>query len=480
MSFNVSAGVYTREINQSHIVAASGNSVGAIVIESNKGPEDERILVTNNKQFIDTFGEPSNVSMRCALAFLEKASQLYVVRKTNDAATSTVNVVDAVAGTTFVINALGGGVYGDDIDFAIALTGDAEIFLLTILYLGVEVESFNISKIVGKVDGFGRSAYLHDAVNGNSNYISVVDTTANALVPAVISATTLAGGTDDTAAPAANTVIAGYELFDIRDQIEVSLLINAGWEDISIKNQLVTTAELRKDCIAIIDTSVGDSVAEMITESGTVSPNSNYAAMYGPWLNVYDQYSDSFNVTAPSGHVAGVYAQTALNGEVWEAPAGSRRGSLNVAGVELTFTEGERDALYAGKVNPIQQFFGEGIQVYGQRTMTDTDSALNRVNVRMLMIEISKTLQSALKPFVFEINDTFLRDNITSIITNYLEDIRVRRGVYDYSAVCDTTNNTPQVIDQNKLIVDVYVKPSRVAEFIRVNAIVSATGVSFT
>ena len=479
MSFNLSAGVYTREVNQSNVIAGVGDSVGAIVIQANQGIADERVLVTNNKQFVDTFGEPSNLSMLSALAFLGSANRLYVVRKTLDATAATINVDDSGAGVTFAMTARGGGVYGNDISYTLAATGDADIFELVIFYKAVEVETFNISKTVGKVDGFGKSVYMEQAVNDVSAYVVIADTTANTNNPAVVgTATSLAGGSDDTAAPATNDIIAGYDLFLVRDEVEVSLLINAGWAEPSIKTNMVSIAEARKDCIALLDTTYNDTIGAMVTEAGTI--NSTYAAMYGPWIYAYDQYHDTYNYLPPSGYVAGSFASTALNDEVWYAVAGSRRGVLNVSGVEFTLTEGERDLLYAANVNPIQQFFGDGIQIYGQKTLTSTPSALDRINVRMLMIKISKAMNVSLKPFVFEINDSFMRDNITSIISNYLEDIKVRRGLTDFGVVCDTTNNTPVVIDQNKLIIDIYIKPSRVAEFIRVNAIVTASGISLS
>ena len=479
MSFNQSAGVYVREINQSSIATGFGVGAGAIVVQANQGKSNEPVLITNNKQFVETFGEPVNGSMLSALAFLNNANRLYVVRKTFDATAAVFSVLDSSTATTFTINAIGEGLYGNDISFTIDATNDVDVFLLSVFYKNELQEEFKISKIQNKVDGYGRSVYLEDAVNDKSAFITVADTTSNTNAPDTATygtKTALTGGSDDTATVAVNDVIAGYDLFVVKDELKVSYLINAGWADASIKTRLVTIAEGRKDCIAVLDSTYGDTVTNMVTEAGTF--NSDYAAFYAPWLKDYDQYHDKYIFVPPSGYVAGVYAKTASEAEVWYAPAGSNRGVLNVVGVEKVFTEGERDTLYQGKVNPIQQFYGEGVQIVGQKTLTNEDSALSRVNVRMLMIELNNSFEKTLKPFVHEINDNFVRDNITTIANNYLETIKANRGIYDYKVVCDTSNNTPTVIDNNQLIVDIFVKPTRVAEFIRVNAVITATGVS--
>ena len=476
MTFPISAGVYPREINQSNIIASVGDSIGAIVINANQGQSDERVLVTNNKQFIDTFGTPVNNSMQSALAFLENANRLYVVRKTLDATAALKAVDDSAAGETFTFTAIGEGAYGNNITFDIATTADADIFKLTIYDTLVEVETFDISKLPNKLDGYGRNTYVETVINDISQYVTVVDNTANSNAPAVVAGSALAGGTDDTGVPVTNDIIAGYDLFTVKDEVEISLILNAGWVEAAVQTNIVSIAESRKDCFGILDVPYASAIGDMTTLAGTM--NTSYAALYGPWVYAYDQYNDAYKYLPPSGHVGGVFAKTSQVSEVWNAPAGSRRGVINVIGVEKTLSEGERDTLYAAGVNPIQQFVGEGIQVYGQKTLTSIASALDRINVRLLMIKIEKALSSSLRPFVFEINDSFLRDNITSIVDNYLEDIKVKRGVYEYQVVCDESNNTAQVIDQNKLILDVYVKPTRIAEFIRVNAVVTATGVT--
>lgn len=485
MTYPISAGVYTTETDQSFIVPAVANSIGAIVISADRGPSGERVLITSNKQFIDTFGKPNpnDPSMYAALSFLQEASRLYVVRVTNDAVASTSIVLDGqgTPAETFTFTANGEGAWGNSLTLDVSATV-SDIFTVTIYDGGVEVESFEVSKLTTKLDGYGKSLYIEDVINNQSQYVTVVDNVTNTNVPAAVTGQVFAGGSDDTIAPTSSHINTGWDLFAIKEEVEVSLLINAGWADATVQTKMITLAESRQDCFAILDIpDTSTTVTDMVTYSNTtLNANTSYAAIYAGWIYTYDQYNDKYIYVAPSGYVAGVYAKTAQVSEVWYAPAGVRRGVLKALGVSKVFSEGERDTLYTANINPIQNFVGEGIQVYGQKTLQKQASALDRVNVRLLLITIEKAIGKALRPFVFEFNDQFTRENITSIINNFMDDIKIRRGVYDFSTVCNTSNNTPTVIDQNKLLVDLYVKPTRVAEFVKLNVVITATGATLT
>jgi phage tail sheath protein FI len=483
MTFSVSPGTYSVETDQSFIVGATANSIGAIVIDADRGPSDERVLITSNKQFIDTFGKPSpnNPSMYSALSFLAEANRLYVVRVINNAVASSSIVLDAAVGETFTFTANGEGAWGNNLTIDVSATVDSK-FTVTIYESAVQVESFIVSKSELVLDGYGRSLYIEDVINAQSQYVTVVDNVANTNAPAAIVGQAFTLGSDDTIAPTSSAINLGWDLFATKEEVEISLLINAGWADTVVQTKMITLAESRKDCIAILDIpDTSATVGDMVTYNNTtLNANTSYAAIYAGWIYMYDQYNDKYIYVAPSGYVAGVYAKTAQVSEVWYAPAGVRRGVLKALGVSKVFTEGERDTLYTANINPIQNFTGEGIQVYGQKTLQRQASALDRVNVRMLLITVEKAISRALRPFVFEFNDTFTRENITSIIDNYMGDIKVRRGVYDFATVCNESNNTPTVIDQNKMLVDLYVKPARVAEFIKLNVVITATGATLT
>jgi phage tail sheath protein FI len=565
MTYPISPGVYPRELDQSLVIANAANSIGGIVINADKGPTGELALVTNNKQFIDTFGEPtpSNPSMYSALAFLEQGQRLLVARAINDAAAATVDADDTTATRAFTVAAINEGAWGNNLSLNItcklatitlngggtgysegdvltvstgagtlaqavvtaetggvidtisfvdggkyttlppSLTGVATTtdgggtgatvdvtvsnkFNMDVLLSGSVVESYeDLSRNPLSKDGFGKSQYIEDVIPLNSEYIAVTDDLTNdwtSTTVAPVTASALTTGSDDTAAPTDAQINTAWDLFQVKEEVEVSLLINAGWATKTVQNKMIALAEARSDCMAILDfPSNITTVSGMVNyRKATLNADTSFAAMYAGYVYIYDQYNDKYLYVPPSGYVGGVYAATAQQTEVWYAPAGVRRGVLNVLGVETVFTEGERDTLYTAGINPIQNFTGEGVQVYGQKTLQSFGSATDRVNVRLLLIQIEKSVAKALRPFVFEFNDVFTRENISSIMNSYMEDIKVRRGVYDYKVVCDDTNNTAQVIDTNKLIVDLYVKPTRVAEFVQLNVVVTSSGVTFT
>lgn len=490
MTFAVSPGVYFREIDRSIVVKGSSDFVGGIVIDAPKGLAGEVVDISNTKQFIDMFGTPTpdRPTMYSALAFLEKGTLLKVVRAVSGSAVaaSCVDAVDSTGNVSFVVNALSVGEWGNDLTIQIS-NSDASTKRFTITIRNSEgeiLEAFDCSKKVIDKDGFGRSLYLEDVINNQSRYIRVTDNPAYDVPVDMPTQASLNGGSDGNALSTGEFITA-WDLLSIPESHELSALIQGGVDDVAIQNKMISIAESRKDCIAILDvpySSISSStpVTDMVAFSKvTLNANTSWAALYGAYVEVYDSYNDKILTLPPSGYVAGVYADTAKVAESWSAPAGLRRGKLNVLGVSSIFTEGERDLLYKARINPIQSFAGEGIQVYGQKTLAAIPSALDRVNVRMLMITLSKAVCKTMRGFLFEENDRFTRDNAASIITNYLETVKRRRGVTDFLVVVDDSNNTPQEIDNNELIVDIYIKPTRSVEFIRVNGIINSTGASF-
>jgi len=488
MSFPNSAGLYGREVDQSYRVPAVANSIAGIVIHALKGNTGEIKLITSVKEFLDTYGDPTpnDISMYCALAFLEKGNRLLVTRAINDAIKSTVTF-DDIQGSpalAFTVNAKNEGVWGNSLTVSTSASVD-DIFTLTIKLSTVIVETFTVTRNPLSKNGFGQSQYIEDVVNKESLYVDIIDNVAIDWTLADVETaadSAMTTGADDTTAPDDADINVEWDRFAIKEEVEVSLLVNAGWATATVHQKMIALAEARKDCFAILDFSSSDAtVANMVTYAGTtLNANTSFAAIYAGWVYIYDQYNDKFLYVPNSGHVAGVYANTAEVSEVWYAPAGSRRGIINVLGVETVWTDGERDTLYTAQINPIQNFTGQGIQIYGQKTLQSAASATDRVNVRMLLIDIEKSISKALLPYVFEFNDSFTRDNIASIINAYMTDIKVRRGVYDFATVVDESNNTATIIDQNKLIVDLYVKPTRVAEFLQLNVIITPTGATFT
>ncbi len=211
-----------------------------------------------------------------------------------------------------------------------------------------------------------------------------------------------------------------------------------------------------------------------------LTQDTSFGAVYYSWVEQYDPYTDKTVDIAPSVVAATAAVRSRSQGEIWDAPAGLRRGRVSAQGVKQILTEGEMETLYENNINPIQQFANEGIVVWGQKTLSRTASALDRINVRFLVNHVQETLNRALKPFVFQPNTEFERENITSMVEGFLQDIKNRRGVYDFNVICDESNNTPEVIDRNELVVDVFIKPTRTAEFIKLNTILTPTGVDIS
>ena len=241
---------------------------------------------------------------------------------------------------------------------------------------------------------------------------------------------------------------------------------------------IVSLAESRGDCIAVVDAvSYGTTVSN--AAAGVGSLNSSYAANYWPWVQMQ---SNGKNVWAPASVVIpGIYAFTDGAAAPWFAPAGLTRGGISdVIQAERKLTRSQRDTLYAANVNPIATFPGAGISVFGQKTLQKKKSALDRVNVRRLLIELKKFLGDTARTIVFEQNTTATRNSFLATVNPYLETVLQRQGLYAYRVVMDDTNNTADVIDRNQLIGQIFIQPAKTVEFIQLDFTIEPTGATFT
>jgi hypothetical protein len=287
--------------------------------------------------------------------------------------------------------------------------------------------------------------------------------------------------------PALNT---GLYAFQNPESYDINLLLTPGFSTGSVIGTALQMCESRGDVLYLVDPPFGlrpqqviDWHNGMLLSDLSSAINSSYGALYWGWLRVFDQFRNEEIWVPPSGHVAAVYSRTARDAEQWFAPAGLRRGRLLTAlDVEYSPTQGERDLLYGSgnAVNPIVKFPQDGIIVWGQRTLRRSATALDRVNVRMLMLYVKKNLVTLLRNFVFEPNDNALWRQVRATVSPFLSDIQSRRGLTAFSVVCDETNNTPERIDRNELWVSVFLKPTRAVEFIALNLVVLRTGASFS
>lgn len=245
-------------------------------------------------------------------------------------------------------------------------------------------------------------------------------------------------------------------------------------------SSLLSTATERGDFLTVIDTvAYGTAnVSSVVTEAATI--NNSYAATYWPWLQVEDPDLGRLVWVPASVMMPSVFAFNDANAEAWFAPAGLNRGSLpTVVRTERTLQKADRDTLYAGNVNPIATFPNTGVVVFGQKTLQKKASALDRVNVRRLLIELKNYIGQLAQNLVFEQNTTATRNSFLAQVNPYLESVQQRQGLYAFRVIMDDTNNTPDVIDRNQLVGQIFLQPTRTAEFIVLDFNVLPTGAEF-
>lgn len=487
MSFGNSAGVYDRIVDRSFVVNAGGLLAGGVVISAKKGPVGIN-TVTSAREFIDLYGTPSrdNPSMYAALRFLRRAGVLTVNRVVNDAeaAAGELSVtVDDVTETILSFTAANPGAWGNSVvvSFAEIEGAPSGVFSVIVTDDGEVVETFEVSRDPDAKNGFGANIFIENVINTRSMYIRVEDNPAYT-DPISLSATVaLSGGSNDTVAPTSADIVLAWEEFKNVDEVPAQLLINAGWAVEEIQVKMLEVAQVRKDAVAILDVpqDAADNVASMIAYRKTdLAANTYFGGIYGGWLKIYDEYNDIEATIPPSGDVAAVFVHTVEVAERWDAPAGLQRGIIpNALGVSKILTEGERDQLYGAGINPVTTYGGAAAVIWGQKTLQIAASALDRFNVVNSVLWINQRIVQALQPFVFQPNTRFTRDSVNFLLTSFLENIKIRGGLYDFY-VDTETSNTPFVIDNNQMIVDIFLKPTKTAEFIRVNTIITPTGVT--
>jgi hypothetical protein len=271
-------------------------------------------------------------------------------------------------------------------------------------------------------------------------------------------------------------------LLSNQDDYRFNVLLTPGLIDVFQTSQITTAVnntQNRGDSIYVYDTvQFGASLNQVVTQAS--ARDSSYAATYWPWLRTIDPDSGNFVWVPASTMIGGVYAFTDASSEPWFAPAGINRGGLStVITAERKLSQGNRDTLYQGNVNPIATFPGQGVVVYGQKTLQKQASALDRVNVRRLLIALKSYIGQVAQNLVFEQNTAATRNAFLSQVNPYLETVQQRQGLYAYRVVMDDSNNTPDVIDRNQMVGAIYLQPTKTAEFIILDFNVLPTGATF-
>lgn len=299
--------------------------------------------------------------------------------------------------------------------------------------------------------------------------------------------TSFSGGVDDLA-PSDGNLMSAWSIFTNNELYDVSLIPTGHVSSAVAAHVIDNVAEVRKDCVVFL--SPVDIDGEMIQGLDIVektvafrtsgSFNSSYAFLDSGWKYQYDRYNDVYRWIPLNGDVAGLCARTDYTNDAWWSPGGLNRGQIkNVIKLSVNPNKADRDELYKNGINPVVSFPGQGVVLFGDKTLLAKPSAFDRINVRRLLIVLEKAISVAAKYALFEFNDSFTRAQFRSMVEPFLRDVQGRRGVIDFRVKCDESNNTPEVIDRNEFVADIFIKPSRSINFITLNFSVTRTGVSF-
>ena len=389
---------------------------------------------------------------------------------------------------------------------------------------GTVLESFGFVSLASDAkDSVGNSNYYRDVIESQSQYVywsghstamlssvnesrSLAQAVGSAFSrPALPENSSLSGG----AAGRANPTVAqksdawtnhfgDAELIDISFLIVGSTSTDAGGgsesaqdtlaDHNSLVNNAIQLAELRKDCLVVASprrTSVVG-VASESTQASNVKADfanvtsSSYAVLDSGWVYQYERYNDKYCWIPGNGHTAGIMARSDLLQDAWFSPAGFSRGQyLGITKLAFNPKQASRDDLYRARINPIVTFPGQGTVLFGDKTALSSPSAFDRINVRRLFITLEKAISTAAKAQLFEFNDSFTRAQFRAAVEPFLRDVKNRRGLVDFSVVCDETNNTDSVIDRNEFVCSIFVKPAKSINFITLNFVATRSGVEF-
>ena len=482
---------------------ADANTTGTNIQIANKDVFETTKLFTNNNNTIGPFAARYPGALGNSLS---------------------VSVVDAASySAAWNINSIGVASYfpvspGTSAQGASAGAANDQIHIVVMdtggLFTGTKntvLETFPfLSKGVDAKDSLGNPSYYKQAIFNNSKYIYAVDpvdyantanvalatatskavwgsTLANSSFITIATAQTssMSGGTDSTVTD--GDIQTAWGQFTNADETNISLVIT-GAASIPIQQYVIDNiAAARKDCIAFVSppsanvvNQSGSEVANITAWNTALARSSSYAVADSGWKYMFDKYNNVYRYIPLNADIAGLCAYTDSVRDPWWSPAGYNRGNLkNVVKLAWNPTQSQRDSLYALGINPVVTFQGAGTILFGDKTLQSQPSAFDRINVRRLFIVLEKTIAQASKYSLFEFNDSFTQAQFVALVTPFLRDVQSRRGIYDFKVVCDSTNNTQNVIDANQFVGDIYIKPARSINYIQLNFVAVRTGVSF-
>lgn len=407
------------------------------------------------------------------------------------------NLVDGAPGTSAFAEQAGGS--GDELHIVVVDTGGR--FTGT---KGQVLEVWpNLSRATDARGEQGGSIYYVDAVNQSSQYVwfanhlpGINADEAENITP--LSGTSpfterFAGGTDGNSeiGISLGDLARAYDVFKHGEEIDISLVLTGksrfGLNGEGLANYLIDNiAEFRRDCVVFVSPERSDVVQNPGNEDNDVVAfrrslrSTSYAFLDSGYKYQYDRYNDVFRWVPLNGDIAGTVVRTDDVRDPWFSPAGLNRGQIkNFVKLAWNPDKANRDVLYKNDINPVVSFPNLGTVLFGDKTLLGKPSAFDRINVRRLFIVLQKAIATASKFILFEFNDEFTRAQFRNLVEPFLRDVQGRRGITDFRVVCDTTNNTPEVIDRNEFIGDIYIAPARSINFILLNFVAVRTGVEF-
>ena len=483
-----------RAANTTTSFNATANTAAAVYIPSSESYQYTYLSQNNNNVYGDFVAKyPGAIGNSLTVSVCDSTSGQF-------SGWSYSSYFTSAPGTSSYVSSLGGA--NDEIHIVVVdagglFTGTKGTVLETFPFVSKALDAVNLND--------GSSNYWKQVVFNKSQYVYAIDppsysstttgsgawgkNSANTSFTQLssVQTTALSGGADGVITD--GDLITAWSYFYNKENLDISLVIT-GDSDVTVQQYIIDNiVNSRLDCVAFISppqsgtiNQPGSTIISNIQSWLTsLARSSSYVVADSGWKYMYDKYNQVYRWVPLNGDVAGLCVNTDTVRDPWYSPAGFNRGAIkNCIKLAWSPNKTHRDTMYAAGVNPVVTFPGQGTVLFGDKTLQAKPSAFDRINVRRLFIVLEKAIAKAAQYSLFEFNDEFTRAQFVALVTPFLRDIQGRRGITDFRVVCDTTNNTPQVIDSNQFVGDIYIKPARSINFIQLNFVAVGTGVDFT
>jgi hypothetical protein len=498
---SIDGGAHTLTLDRQRPVHATNDIVNKVIVSSNGVAEAIHVGGTelaNSYDYWDSYVAIGNAddfeNLESSITFSNADGKLKFIARNPGSWAGDVEIAIAKPGAFGITANPSAAFPGISLDDLFEYTPTGTEVGVVIRVGGVIEEVYRVDFDQNAKDQNGKSAYIEDVINAQSSFVFVKENSLNTNEVANYLAfdgsdtahITALAGDPDFVGPIVELVLGmdsaiqgddladAYDLWANKEEVDIDIVIA---NELDNGDSAKNLAETRLDCIAFLGAKYSDcvgqkaasAVSNLVTwrKTGDANFNSMWVVACGNYKYQYDRYNDKNRWVNVAGDIAGLRAQTSTNRASWWASAGLERGQLkNVKKLAFNPNQGQRDILYKNQINPIVSFPGQGTVMWGQKNMLDKPSSFDRVNVRGLFNTLERSLSKMAKYQVMEFNDNFTRNRIVSMIKPFLSSVQAGRGIQDFLVICDESNNTADVISRNELVVDIYIKPTYVAEFI--------------